>query len=66
MDETNGTQKLNYNIKGEMNMTVGDRIESLEKEIDSYLDVIKDARDALASAELELVRTMDANSELSN
>ena len=49
---------LNFQLKGEE--TMDSKIQELLHEVEVYKQAIKDAKDALASAEMELDETLDA------
>ena len=54
--ELGSDYQINLNIEGEKSMS---KIQDLMKEVEIYKQAIEDAKDALASAEMELDETLE-------
>lgn len=54
--EPGSDYQINLNIEGEKSMS---KIQELMNEVEIYKQAIQDAKDALASAEMELDETLD-------
>ena len=58
-DDQNDLMNLIDDYKGEEDDLMDDKIQALMKEVAIYKQAIQDAKDALASAEMELDETLD-------
>lgn len=58
--ELGSDYQINLNIEGEKSMS---KIQELMNEVEIYKQAIQDAKDALASAEMELDETLEAEFE---
>lgn len=61
-EDQNDLMKLINDYKGE-DETMGNKIQDLMNEVELYKQAIQDAKDALASAEMELDETLEAEFE---
>ena len=57
VSEPGSDYQINLTIEGEKSMS---KIEELMREVEIYKQAIQDAKDALASAEMELDETLEA------